>query len=426
MKANQILNQVLEKISPSKKELDEIKVFLKEFISEFEKKLKLMKVNAEVFVGGSFAKNTLIKKGQYDIDLFLRFDKKYEKDDISSITKKILQKTKWAKMASKIHGSRDYFKVDIVPSFFIEIIPVLKINKPKEAANITDLSYFHVNYIRRKLKTEKILEDVKLAKAFCHAHNCYGAESYINGFSGYALELLVYHYKGFLNFLKAMTKIEDQKIIDIEKQYKNKYEVEMNMNSAKMKSPIILIDPTYKERNALAALSEKTFKKFKKACNEFIKKPTTGAFETKKIDLEKIKKNAIKRKLDFVLIQTQTDKQKGDVAGSKLEKFYRHLKDEINKFYSISNSGFEYNETKIANYFFVVKKREKIILNGPEIKDKKNVMMFKKKHKKSFVKKGRLYAEEKVKKNIKEYIEQWKSKNNRKMKEMHITELKII
>jgi tRNA nucleotidyltransferase (CCA-adding enzyme) len=59
---NQILKEVLININPSKEELNSINKFLKEFIDEVEKKFKVLKIDAELFVGGSFAKKTLIKK----------------------------------------------------------------------------------------------------------------------------------------------------------------------------------------------------------------------------------------------------------------------------------------------------------------------------------------------------------------------------
>lgn len=290
---NQILKEVLIKINPSEEDLKDIDKFLKNFINNLGKKLRGMKIGAEVFVGGSFAKNTLIKKGLYDIDVFVRFDEGYKEKDISELLEKALKNI--GQKFSKIHGSRDYFKIDVNPNFFIELIPVIKVKKPKEAGNITDLSYFHVNYIEKRL-IKNMIDDVRLAKAFSHANNCYGAESYINGFSGYALELLIIYYKNFLNFVRAMARIKDKEIIDIEKHYKNKQELMMNMNSAKMMSPIILIDPTYKERNALAALSKETFGEFKKACSNFLKNPNEKAFEIKKVDLEKIEKNAKKKR----------------------------------------------------------------------------------------------------------------------------------
>ncbi|MCK9568205.1 nucleotidyltransferase domain-containing protein [Candidatus Pacearchaeota archaeon] len=424
-KNNEILKEVLKEINPHEEEVNSIWKIVKEFKVLAEKKIKKNKIDAEIFVGGSFAKNTMIKKGKYDVDIFLRFDKKYGEEEISKITGKIIIGLKKEWKVSVIHGSRDYFKIDINPSFFIEVIPVIKVKNPKEARNITDLSYFHVNYIKRKMKKEMI-DDVKLAKAFCHANDCYGAESYIKGFSGYALELLIYHYKTFMNFLKQVEKIKDKEIIDIEKSYKNKLEISMNMNSAKMTSPIILIDPTYKERNALAALSRETFEKFKEVATKFLKNPSKEMFEDKKADIIKIKQNASKKNAEFILIKIITDKQEGDVAGSKLLKFYKHFSEEVKKYHDVSEKGFEYDDKKGAIFFLVTKKKKEIIISGPEERDVENISAFKKLHKDIFVKNKRIFAREKINKNIHEFAKIWMIKNAKKMKEMYITSLEII
>ena len=88
----------------------------------------------------------------------------------------------------------------------------------------------------------------------------------------------------------------------------------MDVNSSKLHSPVILIDPTFKQRNALAALSSETFTKFQKEAKNFIKNPSIKAFEQRKTDLKKIKKEALSKKQDFILIEADTDKQAGDVA----------------------------------------------------------------------------------------------------------------
>lgn len=422
-KINSILKEVLERVESSKEELDRIGNSLKQIIDTLKKRIKTLKIDAEVFIGGSFAKNTVIKKDYYDIDIFIRFEKKY-KDEVSNLTKKIIKNMK---NVSVVHGSRDYFRIKSNPTLYFELIPVIKIKNPKQAENITDLSYSHVKYINKKIKLERLLEDIRIAKAFCYANNCYGAESYINGFSGYALELLIYYYGGFIKFIRAISKNKGDKIfIDIEKHYKNKQYILMNLNSSKLQSPIILIDPTYKQRNALAALSEETFERFKEQCKKFLRNPSINAFEIKKIDLEKIKQNAKKKKHEFILLEAKTGKQEGDIAGSKLLKFYKHLSYEIERLFEIKEKGFNYNEDKSAKYFFVIKKREENLIQGPNSKDKKNSNAFKKKHKNTFERGGRIYAKEEIKFNINEFIEFWKKKNKRMIRDMSITNLRIV
>lgn len=423
MKIDSILKEVLNRIDPPEEDLKLIKSSLDSTLDILKKNIKKEKIKAEIFIGGSFAKGTVIKKNYYDVDVFVRFDKKYKKEDISKLIKKVV---KGMKNISLVHGSRDYLRIQTGPSFFIELIPVLKVKNPKESENITDLSYSHVNYIKKKIKSENILDDIRIAKAFCHANNCYGAESYINGFSGYALELLVYYYKGFLKFVKAMAKIKEKEIIDIERHHIRKKDILLDLNAAKLGSPIILIDPTYKQRNALAALSKETFEKFQKACKKFLKNPSIKDFEIKEIDFDKIKKNSSKKKLEFGLLEIKTDKQKGDVAGTKLLKFFKHLEVQIAKFFDIRNKGFEYGGEKSAKGYFVVKSKKEILVNGPFVKDKKNVSVFKRKHKKTFVKKGKIYARDKVNIDLKKFISDWKKNNKKRMKEMSIASLKVL
>jgi tRNA CCA-adding enzyme len=420
---NSILKEVLEKIKPSKEEFQNIKKLVEEFSIKLEKRVKKLNLDAEAFIGGSFAKNSMIKKDHYDVDVFLRFDKKYEDEKISRLAEEIL---KVFENVSLVHGSRDYFKIKLAPLIYIELVPVRKIKNPKEAENITDLSYSHVKYINKKVRSEKVLDEIRLAKAFCYANQCYGAESYINGFSGYALELLAYYYGSFLKFIKTMEKIDKKLVIDIEKHHKSKENVMMDLNASKLHSPIILIDPTYKQRNALAALSEETFEKFKKSCREFIKHPTIEAFEVKKTDLEKIKKQAKKNNYEFILIETNTNKQPGDIAGSKLLKFHRHLEKELKLCFEIKNTGFNYNKEKSARYFFVVKSKGDKILQGPSLADKENAIKFRKKHKSIFTRSKKIYAREKIKSNIKDFFEDWKKKNKARISQMYITKLEII
>ena len=187
-----ILKEVLEKIDLFPEEMEIIKEKLDGFLEKIKKEIKENSIGAEIFVGGSFAKKTMIKKEKYDIDVFVRFDKKYSDEEMVLVTKNLLKN---CEEVLTIHGSRDYFKIKLDENLLIELIPVKKISNSSQAENITDLSYSHVNYINKKIKDKKILQEIKIAKAFCYANNCYGAESYINGFSGYSLELLIYYYK---------------------------------------------------------------------------------------------------------------------------------------------------------------------------------------------------------------------------------------
>ncbi len=387
----QILEKQKELVRPDKESLKIAKKYLGVLSSSLKKELRKNKARADIFIGGSFAKGTLVKKDIYDIDIFLRFERR--QDLLSVPLEKIVRavsKTLRAKY-ELVHGSRDYFR--ITPSGMhtsFEIIPVAKIKRPREAQNVTDLSYFHVPYIRKYAK--KFGDDIRLAKAFCHAQGVYGAESYIQGFSGHALECLVIYYKGFLPMLRALAKAKDRVIVDPAKHYKRGQDVLLGMSESKLHSPIILVDPTFKERNALASLSKETFEKFQNTTREFLKKPNMNYFTEKKLDITNLKEYARKQKAEFIDVVLETDRQAGDIAGTKLKKFHYWLEKELSKSFNLLKHAFQYDGAQKAHLYLVVRSKKEIIHKGPPLEMKKHVGVFMKEHKKTFKKAGRIWA----------------------------------
>lgn len=102
MKISRILNEELSKIKPDEQEIKKYDSEIKIIIESLRKKLK---GRANVMLGGSFAKNTVIKKDRYDADIFVRFLKNPD----SKILEKILKSLKIK--FETLHGSRDYFRI---------------------------------------------------------------------------------------------------------------------------------------------------------------------------------------------------------------------------------------------------------------------------------------------------------------------------
>lgn len=415
MNIKEVLKEELKRIKPSKEELEKINSFSKKFIVDLNKGLKANNISADVFIGGSNAKDTLIKKDKYDVDVFVRFNKKYAEKDISSMLGKVL------KNASRVHGSRDYFQINNNGIVF-EIIPVINIKKPNEALNVTDLSYFHVKYVVDRIKkNRKLADEIRLAKAFCHAIDCYGAESYIKGFSGYALELLIVHYKSFLNFLKNIADSKERIIIDDSKFFKNKKEVLIEMNESKIQSPIILIDPTFKERNALAGLGEECFMKLKSCSEKFLKNPLLDFFVKKdagKMILEKYKDKAI-------VLNVKSNKQAGDIAGTKLKKFFGFFINQLKREFIVKVCEFEYDDMKnIGYYYIVLEKKNEETIRGPPMTNPVGLSAFKKAHANAFIKDGFAYAKISHNLGFNDYLKKFISKNKKLMKDMSIIGIK--
>lgn len=385
---NQILKKQLELISVPKSEVAELNALTKDLIKKISKHTK-----AEIKIGGSLAKQTLIKKTPQDVDIFIAFPSEKETSNLKAILKK-------AKLSPKtVHGSRDYFQIiDKEDDIIFELIPVVKTLKPSKAENVTDVSLMHVSYVKNKIKANpKLADQIKLAKSFCYATNTYGAESYIKGFSGYALEVLIIHFKTFTNFLKQIC-LEKNKILDPAKHFKTSRQVLTEINEAKLTSPIIIVDPTYKFRNIAAGLSQETFNHFKTHAKKFLASPSLKAFEKKDIDIDALRKFAKSKKAEFFQLNLETDRQEGDIAGTKMKKFFNFLITRLTKLrQKVLKSEFDYQgKGQTAQAFLVIKPQSAIILKGPQTWMREAVKNFKRTNSKTKIaeRNGILYKKE--------------------------------
>jgi tRNA nucleotidyltransferase (CCA-adding enzyme) len=305
----------------------------------------------------------------------------------------------------------------------IEIIPVLRIKNLEKAENITDLSYSHVNYVRKKLN-KKLIDEILVTKAFFDSQGVYGAESYVSGFSGYAVECLLIHYKSLEKMLRDFVG-KNKIVIDIEKRYKNSDEILLLMNESKTKSPIVLVDPTWKERNVLAALSNETYEKIRNCALNYLKNKSLDYFIKKEFNIQLLEKNAKKNNLEVVHIKLYTDKQEGDIAGTKMKKFSRFILNEIDEFYYIKKSEFFYSGKNNSDFYILCKKREKVIKKGPPVHMIDAVKIFKKHNKNTFVEKNVIYSYIENNYSAKRFLEIFIEKYQKKVKEMDISKIEI-
>ena len=358
---------ILNKISPTKKERENVSNFINEFLKKLKSKLK----ECKLLIGGSMGKDSWLA-GDHDVDIFVQFPKSYGKKDISKIMQDKLKGIKY----DIIHGSRDYLQVK-QGNYLFEIIPVIEIKKHEDALNITDVSPLHVTWVKAHNKSP---EQIRLTKAFLKANNLYGAESYKKGFSGYVVELLTIYYKGFINLIKAASKWKEPIIIDLSNFYKNKKEVVENLDKNKLSS-LILIDPVQPNRNAAASLSQERFNEFKELCNSYLKNPSEEFFTEKKFNLETLKKKY--SKYDIIVLDVKSLSGKEDVIGGRLLKAFNYIKDKIIK------EGWKVKESnwfweKDALFYYIIEKKElskEIIHYGPPKKLTENVVQFKKRWK---------------------------------------------
>lgn len=379
-----ILNEVLGEIKPDS---DYEKEIFKR-INDIIKKINQNQRHIRAILGGSGAKGTWLKT--FDADIFVLFDYKKNSsgsDKISDALEKILKK-KFSNVV-RLHGSRDYFQIK-QSDFTFEIIPILKIQNSRQAKNITDVSPLHSKWVS---KHKSILDEMKLAKQFCRAQNVYGAESYIRGLSGYVCEILTAHYGSFINLMKGASKWKEKKIIDVERHYRGK-DVFKIINTSKLESPLIVIDPVQKERNAAAALSVEKFEAFRTSAGEFLNSPSKSFFENK--DIEAIFLNHKSKNHKMVIVQACPQHGKIDVVGGRLLKIYEFLKKKAENYnFKIIKADWEWDRRNNSVFYFLFDAKpleRNFEVKGPPAKMIEHAEDFKKIHRSIFTRGSRIFA----------------------------------
>jgi len=343
-------------------------------ITAINASLKKHKVAAKCKLGGSLAKGTNLKDN-HDVDIFVLFEKKVDVD----VLEKILPFP-----AERVHGSRDYFQFEY-KNIQIEVVPVKKISKASQAENVTDVSPLHVDWIKSRLQPG-MTDEIRLTKQFLKAQHVYGAESYISGFSGHVVDILMVCYGNFLNLLEDAQHWTDRVIIDVENHLKNPLQ---ELNKSKIYSPLIVVDPIQLNRNAAAALNKEKFELFKKSAKQFLAKPTKQAFIVKQPSLLKLKKEWPKHKIVVLNITPLLGKR--DVVGAKLLKAFTVIARTVKHYdFPLVYATWTFNK-----FFFVIEKKKlssTVIHQGPPLSAKSSVVAFKKKHKNTKVKNNRIIA----------------------------------
>jgi tRNA nucleotidyltransferase (CCA-adding enzyme) len=322
---------------------EDASVAVKEMISVIEKH-----TSGEVFPGGSYAKGTHIGK-TFDCDIFVRF----ESGDVSAQLLESLTKVS-SELDTEIitiHGSRDYYQLSFKDIAF-EFVPVLKIEDPDDAENIMDVSPFHVTWVEKQLKTKSVSSDIRLMKQFLKACYSYGAESYIAGFSGHVVDLMVLHYGSFDATIAAMKKwkLDEKVTIDYENEYKGK-DVLFYLNSSKTHGPLVMVDPIMPDRNAAAAVGDRAFMKSVEAAKAFAKNPSETFFEIIPLTTEIVEKRF---SVPVVSVSFVSSAGKSDVVGAKIRKAWEYIAAQLKENgFIVADSEWAWSESNVTYWFGV-------------------------------------------------------------------------
>jgi tRNA nucleotidyltransferase (CCA-adding enzyme) len=286
-KHTDLMQQVLEKITPSTNDRDAIKKALNAFTEQLTNELSSYALKPTITLVGSIAKDTYLKN-TLDLDVFLLFSPDVPKDTIASTTLSIGRKL--LKDSEECYAEHPYIR-GMFQSFKFELVPGYKIKDASQKISAVDRTPLHTTYVINHLSNDQ-KDDVRLLKQFLHGIGCYGAEAETQGFSGYLCEILIIKFKTFHNLLKASRNWQPKIIISLN-----------NASIPSFPEPFIFIDPVDSERNVASAVAYDTLNLYIKACGAYLDNPKMTFFFPNKIkpwSIQRIKEEINKNNNQYI------------------------------------------------------------------------------------------------------------------------------
>ncbi len=270
-----LFKRVLSDVSPSKEEAVKTAASAKMLTDRLR---RIAPSDVKIVITGSIAKGTDLR-GSKDIDVFMLFDKKKKKEEI---VKKGLEYGK--RMVDAKRGERYEIRYAEHPYIRLyldslnlkaDIVPALKIDNIEEMGTAVDRSPMHTDFINKNL-TKDQKGDVRLLKKLLKAHDLYGAELKVKGFSGYLCELLIYQYGSLAKLLDHASNFRLPLYLEplTKKESRDKELV------AKFNSQFVVVDPVDPGRNVAAIVSKKALGRFVVLARMLIDNPSARLFDS--------------------------------------------------------------------------------------------------------------------------------------------------
>ncbi|HJJ42223.1 MAG TPA: CCA tRNA nucleotidyltransferase [Methanocorpusculum sp.] len=221
---------------------------------------------------GSAARGTWVK-GDKDIDIFMLFPPELTREELQEkgLDAAYAVVNEFKGHAEEKYAEHPYLNA-VIEGFDVDLVPCYNVASTAEMKCAVDRTPFHTRYLIERLGDLK--DDVLLLKQFAKGGGVYGSDLMTGGFSGYLCELLILRFGGFQKFIEAACKFGYGEVVDLEGYYKDKKTVRR-----KFSEPLIVIDPTDKDRNVAAALTLTRYSEFIELARDYCANPSIVYFE---------------------------------------------------------------------------------------------------------------------------------------------------
>jgi len=346
-----------------------------------------------VVLTGSMAKGTFLRDKR-DIDIFVLFDRSVPRGSLEPFIKDIMAASFPGLGYQLSYAEHPYARFHF-SGRRIDLVPAYRISRASQRISAVDRSVLHTEFVTKSLKKGRT-DDVLLLKQMLRSAGLYGAEIKIAGFSGYLCELLVIRFGGFIPLIRAAAKWKPAApvFIDIKKAHKP---AEAKEAPKRFASNFIVIDPTDRDRNVAAAVSNENLRRFIALCKAFLKKPSESHFFRKPETFESRAKRASRGKKLFLVSMPRPDVV-DDILWGQLYKMAGQLEAHMKEFGPVKTIADDSRHiVRVAVILNTDRLPEKMLVEGPPLEMEKHAEKFRRSHRGAkFIRKGkRLYAEAK-------------------------------
>ncbi len=286
---------ILNDIKPTKEEQDDIDAMSDKLVSFLNETCEKEEIDAKIAVVGSVAKHTALK-GKSDIDIFMAFPLSVSEEELKDTGLKLAHKCsdEFDGDASHHFASHPYVTT-IIEDYEVDLVPCYSIEDGSQLKSAVDRTILHTRYVKANLTPEGA-DEVLLLKKFMDMTGTYGSEFKVGGFAGYLCELLIIKYGSFEETLRQASEWKYGHVIDLE-----------DYGTAKnFKDPLVVIDPTDKNRNVGAALTLTKYAEFIQSARNYLSSDNKKDYFyplTKKLDKDHILDEFEKRGGDLIAIK---------------------------------------------------------------------------------------------------------------------------
>ena len=328
-RTNEIILKAISLAEPTAAQAKRGDQIASQLLSKVRRLARTHHLHPKVVLGGSFAKGTWLSE-TLEIDIFLLFPREITANELESEGLLLAKQSLLGDRPTLRYAQHPYVEA-FIQDFRINLVPCFE-TKLGEWKSAADRSPFHTKYMNNHL-SQKLRKEVRLLKLFMKRVGIYGSEIKVQGFSGYACEVLILKYRTFLSTLANVSRWKEREVVCIEPS--------VPAMADQVKEQLIILDPIDHNRNLGMAISPQKIGQFVLSSRSFLSSPGMMFFRSDRKRSSKLEQDLLRQSAIGILLSHSS--RIPDVLWGQLKKSGHHIRERM------LNEGFEVARAIIAS-----------------------------------------------------------------------------